>query len=566
VVAQTLHARSAEFYRNLLARAFLVGPLDSFVAAMLTRLNELAARVSPAMVQRLMSFELGLAFTSIDEPKPEVESPVFLGAKGYFLKKLRSFGYPVPPGFILTTEVFRIRDVFPEYPELREQMHALVDEGVRALERVTARRLGAPAEPLLLSVRSGAAMSMPGAMSTFLNVGLNADVVERWSQQPNCGWTSWDCYRRSLQMWGMAHGLPRDEFDRIIIDFKQRCAVREKVQFRPDQMRDIALAYCDRLARAGIELEQDLRAQIIAAIRLVLDSWDAPRARIYREQLSVADEWGTAVIVQQMVLGNIGYDSGTGVAFTTDPFSNEPGVSLYGDFTTTSQGEDVVGGLVHPWPVSQCQLERAGAAEGLSLEQRFPEIYAELRRLAQDLVHERGFGPQEMEFTFESGRREDLHLLQTRNHCAYKSNTLPVFNLAPGVAPLTRGMGIGGGAMNGFLAFDGEDLARLAAEHPGTHRVLVRSDTVPDDIGMIFECDGLLTARGGATSHAGVTASRLGKTCVVNCRSIEVDEAAKTCRVNGAEFRGGDLIAIDGRQGDIYAGHHPIVTTRIVHC
>lgn len=563
---QTIHARSEEFYRELLARAFLVGPLDSFVTAMLTRLNELAARVPPAMVQRLMSFEPDLAFTAIGEPKPEVESPVFLGAKGYFLKKLRAFGYPVPPGFILTTEVFRIRDVFPFYPELQQQMHALVDEGVRALEQATGRRLGDPDDPLLLSVRSGAAMSMPGAMSTFLNVGLNAELVERWSQRPNYGWTSWDCYRRSLQMWGMAHGLARDDFDRIIMDFKQRCGVREKVQFRPEQMRDIALAYRDRLAQSGIELEPELRAQLITAIRFVLDSWDAPRARIYREQLRIADEWGTAVIVQHMVLGNIGYDSGTGVTFTADPYSREPGVSLYGDFTTTSQGEDVVGGLVHPWPVSRRQLERTGATEGHCLEERFPEIHGELQRLANDLVHERGFGPQEMEFTFESGRKEDLYLLQTRSHRTRSSSALPVFDLPPGATPLARGMGIGGGAMNGLVAFDDGDLARLAEQHPGVPRVLVRSDTVPDDIGMIFQCDGLLTARGGATSHAGVTASRLGKTCVVNCRALQVDEAAKVCRVHDQEFRSGDLIAIDGRQGDIYVGHHKIVTTRIVHC
>ena len=310
-----------------------------------------------------------------------------------------------------------------------------MDDGVRALEQATDRRLGDPDNPLLLSVRSAAAMSMPGAMSTFLNVGLNDDVVGRLSKRPDFAWTAWDCYRRLLQMWGMAHGVPRDDFDRIITDFKQRCAVREKVQFRPDQMCDIAHAYEGLLARAGIELDPDPRSQLLTAIRLVLDSWDAPVARAYRDQLSIADQWGTAAIVQQMVFGNLGPDSGTGVTFTSNPFANEPGVSLYGDFTTASQGEDVVAGLVHPWPVSRHQLERAAVAEEHCLETQFPEIYAELERLARDLVLQRGFDHQEVEFTFESGHREDLYLLQTRDHSWMKTASVPVFDAARPGAP-----------------------------------------------------------------------------------------------------------------------------------
>lgn len=560
---QAIHARSEVFYRDLLAQAFLVGQLDSFVAHMLDRLTDVAARVPAVMVQRLIDFELDLAFTLIDAPHPEVDNPVFLGGKGHFLKKLRGFGYPVPPGFILTTEVFRIRDVFATYPELRDQIAILVDDGVNALEQATGRRLGDPDNPLLLSVRSAAAMSMPGAMSTFLNVGLNDDVVGCLGNRPDFAWTAWDSYRRLLQMWGMAHGVRRDDFDRIITDFKQRCAVREKVQFRPDQMSDIAHAYQGLLARAGLELDPDPRSQLLTAIRLVLDSWDAPVARAYRDQLSIADQWGTAAIVQQMVFGNLGPDSGTGVTFTSNPFANELGVSLYGDFTTASQGEDVVAGLVHPWPVSRHQLERAAVAEEYCLEVQFPEIYAELERLARDLVLQRGFDHQEVEFTFESGRRQDLYLLQTRDHSWMKTVSAPIFD-ATGLTPLASGVGIGGGAMNGFVAFDADDLGRLAVEHPGAPRVLVRRDTVPDDIGMIFACDGLLTARGGVTSHAGVTASRLGKTGVVNCRSLEVDELSKACRVQGTEFRSGDAIAIDGFLGTIYAGHLPIVAADIV--
>jgi pyruvate,orthophosphate dikinase len=556
-----IHARSEEFYRELLAQALLVGQLDSFVAYMLDRLNDMAARVPAVLVQRLIDFELDRAVTSLDEARPDVDNPVFLGGKGHFLKKLHSFGYPVPPGFILTTEVFRIHDAFAAYPELEHKLAALVDERLGDLERTTGRRLGDPADPLLVSVRSAAAMSMPGAMSTFVNVGLNDAIVERLGERPNLAWTAWDCYRRLLQGWGMAHGVPRDDFDQIIADFKQRFAVREKVHFQPDQMRAIADAYRERLARSGIELEQDPRAQLAMAIRFVLESWDAPVARAYRDRLLIADKWGTSVIVQHMVLGNLGSDSGTGVVFTSDPFAADLGVTLYGDFTTGSQGEDVVAGLVHPWPVSSHQRQQADTADGRCLEVEFPEIHAELERLARDLVLARGFGHQEIEFTFESSRREDLYVLQTRDHSWQRRVSVPVFE-GPGLAPLASGVGIGGGAMNGVVAFDAGDLERLAAEDPATPRVLVRRDTVPDDIGMIFACEGLLTARGGVTSHAGVTASRLGKTCVVNCRSLDVDESAKVCRVQGTEFRPGDRIAIDGSQGTIYAGHFPIAATR----
>ncbi len=558
--------RAEEFYRDLLASAFLVGPLDAYLAAILERINTLKDRLCPEVVGRVMNFELESICSPLDADSPQLDNQVFLGAKGYFLKKLQSFGFPIPPGFILTTEVFRIRDVIDSYPELRQEFEDVVLGSIAEVERKTGKRLGDPTRPLLLSVRSGAAISMPGAMNTFLNIGLNEQIAEGLSHQPNYGWTSWDCFRRSLQTWGMAYGISRDDFDKLIMGFKRQFGVREKVQFSPAQMRTIALAYQALLRERGIIFEQDPKRQLLSAVMSVFRSWDTERAKVYRSRLRIGDEWGTAVVVQAMVLGNIGYDSGTGVLFTKDPHYDDPGVHLWGDFTTTSQGEDVVAGLVHPWPISKAQRDRlpAGEEEALSLETHFPEIYGALLEKAEALVHRHGFGHQEIEFTFESSRRQDLHILQTRNQVTMPLDQ-PVF-ATEGIEAhlLGRGIGIGGGALNGRAAFDMEDLERLAREYPDSPRILIRPDTVPDDIGMIFECDGLLTARGGATSHAAVTACCLGKTCVVNCRALSVREESKRCIINGLEVRSGDAIAIDGRSGGIYRGNFTIAMSAIL--
>ncbi len=559
------HKLAEEFYRRLLSTSFLVAPLDNYVASVLEALHATQDQLPAQLVSRTMAFDASTLSSPVDEPTPALDNQVFLGAKGYFLKRMRSFGFPVPPGFILTTELFRLRDALDSYPQLRQEVLKLIDQRVQALEIATGKRLGDPERPLLLSVRSGAAISMHGAMNTFLNVGINLSVVERLSKQPNFGWTSWDCYRRSMQSWGMAHGISRDEFDRLILDFKRRYRVTQKVQFTPAQMREIALAYADLLASRGVHVEEDPMRQLLQAVLSVLDSWDNERSNVYRSRLRLAEEWGTAVIVQHMVLGNIGYDSGTGVLFTQDPTGKATDVCLWGDFTTTSQGEDVVGGLVHPWPVSKRQIDPDQEhAISLSLETHFPEIYDELLRRSRELVIERGFGHQEMEFTFESSRRQDLYILQTRPHTTVRPTRRPVFS-GEGLDSLrvARGIGIGEGAMNGIVAFDMHDLVELARERPGIPRILVRPDTVPDDIEMIFECDGMLTARGGATSHAAVTAARLGKTCVVNCKGMGVDEQNKVCTIQGAEFRVGDPIGIDGLLGNVYRGHPPIAMSTV---
>ncbi|MDX9722210.1 MAG: PEP/pyruvate-binding domain-containing protein [Myxococcota bacterium] len=561
--AHSLHMLAESFYRGLLSDAFMVTELDNLVSETLERLRHLQESLSPDLARQVMSFDLETLMSPLDEPHPVLDNQVFLGSKGYYLKRLHALGFSVPPGFVLSTELFRMRHAVDALPELREQIRALLRQGLHRLEEQTGHKLGNPSLPLLLSVRSGAAISMPGAMNTFLNVGLNAQVAEGLSRQPNFGWTSWDCYRRFLQTWGMSQGLARDDFDAIIMEHKLRFGVTEKVEFSAVQMQDIAFAYRSLLERKGIALVEEPFEQVVHAVRAVLASWDTERARLYRERLDIADEWGTAVIVQVMMLGNIGLDSGSGVVFTHDPFVPEEKLCLYGDFTTTSQGEDVVAGLVHPWPVSKRQLEREPGQKGVCMETQFPEIFNELNRIAAELVERHGFSHQEIEFTFESASAKDLHLLQTREQFTSPEESIPQFEGVDDGALLGSGIGVSGGALNGRVAFNLEDLQQLAEQYPQEARILLRPDTVPDDIALIFDCEGLLTARGGAASHAAVSASRLGKTCVVNCRGLKVDEHSHYAILNGNVLHARDPIALNGRLGHIYRGHWPLSVTTV---
>jgi len=553
-----LHARVEIFYREALTGAFLVSRLDNYIANILETLNRMVANLTPEIIDSVMTYDPDLMSSSIQQKNNDLDSQIFLGAKGYFLKRLYSYKFPVPSGFILTTEMFRRRVAIARYPEMSIEVFKLIQGRIGELESVTGKKFGDPTNPLLLSVRSGAAISLPGAMNTFLNVGMNDHIVEILSNQKNYGWTSWDCYRRFIQSWGMAYGIVRDEFDFVILEYKKRYNVEEKIKLTSEQMRTIALAYKDVLLEHGVKFEEDPFRQIMQAIMVVMDSWNTRRAQIFRERLQIASEWGTAVIIQQMVLGNINYDSGTGVVFTHDPFVQKPGVFLYGDFTLCSQGEDVVAGLVHTLPVSERQRLKAPHGLGLSLEKDFPEIFNALIKYASELIYTHGFGHQEIEFTFESSSSNDLFILQTRDHSWNQRDEIPVFtenNLAK--KNLGTGIGISRGAMNGVVVFNEADLVKFKREKPDSNRILIRPDTVPDDIGMIFECDGLLTARGGAASHAAVTAVRLGKTCVVNCRVLAVFEKERRCIINGVEFRSGDKIAIDGETGNIYQGNFP---------
>ncbi len=561
--AQLVNRKSEEFHRELISAAFLVQPLDNFISLILNSLHGMIDKLPPGLINDIMSYNSNLVVSPLNQETEKIDNQVFLGSKAYFLKKLYLSGFPIPPGFVLTTEVFRRRNAINNHPEIRKEMDNLILSQLRKLEKISGKQYGNYKNPLLLSVRSGTAISMPGAMDTFLNVGMNDKLAEGLSKQDNYAWTAWDCYRRFLQSWGMSQGIHRDVFDGIMNNFKELHQIDRKADFPALLMKQIALAYRKELNERNVFFEQDLYKQLRYTIECVFDSWNSERAQVYRSHMQIADEWGTAVIIQRMILGNLNDTSGTGVVFTQNPLRERPGVHLYGDFTLCSQGEDIVGGLVTPLPVGETQRKQLGL-QGKSLQTSIPDIYKRIHQIATQMTENLGFNPQEIEFTFESENPEDLFILQTRDQDLQQPEKIKVFRTPlPRMTIAGRGIGIGGGGMNGVVAINMNDLISLRKSHPGEMLILVRPDTVPDDIGMIFECDGLLTAKGGATSHAAVTAVRLGKTCVVNCTDMVVSDAQKECVINGFIFKPGDKIAIDGHHGNIFAGHYPLEVTEL---
>lgn len=556
---QFFQMESEKFFREILSSAFLIQDLDNFITNIIGNFRNMVDNYSGDLIKNMMTYDPDLTISPLYKETVEMDNPVFLGAKAYFLKKMIGYDFPIPPGFVLTTEVFRHKDTIIEHPYMEQEFDQFILNQIWELESITKQQYGNPKNPLLLSVRSGTAISMPGAMRTFLNVGMNDEIAEAFSKKPGFGWTAWDCYRRFIQSWGMAYGIDRDIFDSVILSYKNLYGVEQKVQFNTEQMRNIAFAYKKVLEDYGIVIEKDPLKQLTQAILSVIDSWSSHRAKHYREHLQIADEWGTAVIVQKMVLGNLSERSGTGVVFTHNPRQDKSGINLYGDFTLCSQGEDIVSGLVHTLPVSENQRKEFYSDSKISLQSAFPEIYGALLDLATQLIEVYGFVHQEIEFTFESDNPDDLYILQTRNQKIKKQKKVSAFKSLPDKMKLVgSGIGIGGGALSGILVFDMEDLEKLAKEHPGKKLILVRPDTVPDDIPMIFRCDGLITGKGGATSHAAVTAGSLGKVCVVSCRGLRVNEADKLCMINGVQFRSGDSISIDGNLGNIYEGSYDV--------
>ncbi|MCB5257916.1 MAG: pyruvate phosphate dikinase, partial [Candidatus Cloacimonetes bacterium] len=305
--------------------------------------------------------------------------------------------------------------------------------------------------------------------------------------------------------------------------------------------------------------EQDVFLQLKQAINHVLDSWNTDRARLYRQKLQIADDWGTAVLIQKMILGNISLDSGTGVVFTYADWSKEPGITLNGDFTLCSQGEDVVAGLVYTLPISEQQRKLSKTPVQVSLEKDFPEIYARLLSLARLMIEERGYPHQEMEFTFEGPRKEQLYILQTRNQLITKVKQYTVFNVPKRELKLLgNGIGVGKGALNGIIVISRKDIDELKDKNMPL--ILVKPDTVPEDMELLFDCQGLLTSRGGVTSHAAVTAVRLGIIGIVNCPQLKVIEEENICRIGEYILHSGDKIAIDASSGSIYLGHYPVET------
>jgi pyruvate,orthophosphate dikinase len=553
---------SEGFFREHLSAAFLVQDLDQFIMRIHEALLAVKSEYAPEAIESMMTYDPDLAYSALNYATPPIDNPVFLGAKAYFLKKLTDYGFNVPPGFILTTEVFRHKDILRKHPLMMQELNNHIKDEITRIENQTGTRYGDPDNPLFFSVRSGSSLSLPGAMKTFLNVGMNDEIAEHFSKQPGMGWTAWDSYRRFLQSWGMAFGINRDEFDHAMLTHKTRYGVETKIQFSPDEMRSIAMAYKKILSDHGLAFEEDPFKQMKQAIASVVDSWFSKSADEYRKHMQIAGGWGTAVLVQKMILGNRSNRSGTGVVFTSSPFVKNPsaGITLYGDFVLCSQGEDVVSGLVHTLPITEKQRKAHYKESPMSLESGFPEIYEQIKKDAELLIETYGFAHQDIEFTFESDAVEDLYILQIRNQNLKNQKTQTRFeNPPPPSSLLGKGIGISPEILSGVLAFDLEDMTRIRAENPDQKIVLARPDTVPDDIPLIFQCDGLITARGGATSHAAVTAASLGKVCIVGCNGLSVDEIKKACRFDGNVLHVGDAITLDGEKGQIFLGAYKTV-------
>ncbi len=559
---EEIYIRTENFIRSLIASSFGLQTIDHFVSTILRTLcaEEEKFKDQAHLRNVLMSYDPGAAVVPIGEKMGLRDDQILLGNKGYFLKKLHSFGFPVPPGFILTTEVFRCKEAIRSDRNIGRDLDQRIDRQLRILEQTARKKLGDPHNPLLLSVRSGSAISAPGMMTSFLNVGLNDQIAAALAARPRYAWAAWDCYRRFLQFWGMSEGMDRDFFDDTIDQFKADLGIVKKFDFTPEQMRDIAFAYRKGLVQSGITLPDNPREQLDKAFFKVIESWDSPRAEIYRAEMNISSDWGTAVIVQAMVYGNLNSDSGTGVIFTREPKGLTSSVSLFGDFTHGAQGDDIVTGLVETYPISETQRISEGRDEPMSLESQFPAIYGELKRLAETLVYEKGFEHQEIEFTFESATKEGLYILQTRDLPPPEPARVKVFTRTEKLekSRLGNGIGISGGALCGRAVFSEADIEEFSRQDPNVPLILIRPDTVPDDIGLLRGVEGLLTAKGGSTSHAAVIIPQLKKVGVVGLRSLKVDEKSGTGTIHGAVIRRGDFFSLDGWSGAVYRGRHRI--------
>jgi pyruvate,orthophosphate dikinase len=395
-------------------------------------------------------------------------------------------------------------------------------------------------------------------MKSFLNLGINESIAENLSTKENFQWAAWDSYRRFLQTWGMFQGMNRNFFDAIMDGFKQQHGVERKIQFPPEQMKQIALSYKKGITDNGIVLKDKPLEQLRHAILQVFDSWYSEQAEIYRNQMHLSDKWGTAVIVQAMVFGNLNEHSGSGVIFTREPKSSSSDVTLYGDFIFGVQGDDIVSGLAETYSISEKQRLSERRYSEISLEAKFPEIYAELVRIAEILIYEKGFNHQEIEFTFEGPARDKLYILQTRDMNQIKTKRWRRFKDTKTLqsSMLGSGIGVNGGALCGRAVYSESDIKRFRSAEPETPLILVRPDTVPDDVGVLLQVEGLLTAKGGSTSHAAVTIPQLNKVGVVGFSKLKVYEVDEYATIENHAIKAGDFIGIDGWSGTVYSGKH----------
>ncbi len=498
-----------------------------------------------------------------------------LGGKGANLAEMTNIGLPVPQGFTITTEA--CTQYYEDGREINDEIMSQITENIGKLEEITGKKFGDRENPLLVSVRSGARASMPGMMDTILNLGLNEDVVAVLSEKSGNPRWAWDSYRRFIQMYSdVVMEVSKSEFEKLIDAKKEAKGVKLDVELSADDLKDLAMQFKDEYKKAiGSDFPNDPKEQLYGAIKAVFRSWDNPRANVYRRDNDIPYSWGTAVNVQSMAFGNMGDDCGTGVAFTRDPATGNKG--LFGEFLTNAQGEDVVAGVRTPMKIQE-------------MADKFPEAFEDFKRVCKTLEsHYRDM--QDMEFTVEHGK---LYMLQTRNgkrtaQAALKIacdlidegmrsekeavamidprnlDTLlhPQFDqtVLKTMTPLGKGLGASPGAAAGKVVFTADDAVEWAAR--GEKVVLVRLETSPEDITGMKSAQGILTVRGGMTSHAAVVARGMGECCVSGCGDIVMDEANKVFTLGGTTFHEGDPISIDGTTGKIYAGIAPTVDATI---
>ena len=498
-----------------------------------------------------------------------------LGGKGANLAEMTKIGLPVPQGFTITTEA--CTQYYEDGREINAEIMGQIEEHIKKMEEITGKKFGDHENPLLVSVRSGARASMPGMMDTILNLGLNEDVVRVLAEKSNNPRWAWDCYRRFIQMYSdVVMEVGKKYFEELIDEMKAKKGVTQDVDLTAEDLHELAEQFkAEYKSKIGSDFPSDPKEQLYGAIMAVFRSWDNPRANVYRRDNDIPYSWGTAVNVQSMAFGNMGDDCGTGVAFTRDPGTGAKG--LFGEFLTNAQGEDVVAGVRTPMHINE-------------MEQKFPEAFKQFTEVCQILEkHYRDM--QDMEFTVEHGK---LYMLQTRNgkrtaQAALKIacdlvdegmrteeeavamidprnlDTLlhPQFDqkALKAATPLGKGLGASPGAACGKVVFTADDAEVWAAR--GEKVILVRLETSPEDITGMKVAQGILTVRGGMTSHAAVVARGMGTCCVSGLGDIVMDEANKKFTLGGKTFHEGDFISLDGSTGNVYDGVIPTVDASI---
>ena len=519
----------------------------------------------------------------------KADMKLLLGGKGANLAEMTNLGLPVPPGITITTEV--CKEYFKNNCQFPEGMWEQVLEGLARIEKEMGKKFGDRENPLLVSVRSGAPVSMPGMMDTILNLGLNDETVEGLAKSTGNERFAWDSYRRFIQMFGnVVMGIPHDKFEALLEKKKEEVGAKADVDLTAEDLKDLVKQYKELVKKeTGMEFPQDVREQLKMAVKAVFDSWNNPRAIKYREINKIPEDYGTAVNIVAMVFGNMGDTSGTGVAFTRNPSTGEN--VFYGEYLKNAQGEDVVAGIRTPQPLTKAQKT---SPDQTSLEEEFPEVYKQLEEI-REILEKHYRDMQDIEFTIENGR---LWMLQTRagKRTARAAVKIAVDMVKEGlitkeeailrVDPLminqllhpmideedrkkaiaegrliAKGLPAAPGAVSGKVVFSADEAVELAEK--GEKVILVRHETSPEDIHGMHAAKGILTSRGGMTSHAAVVARGMGKTCIVGAESIHVDYENEEFRVGNTVVKKGDIITIDGSTGEVFHGEIKTIPAQI---